>query len=216
MKTAVLIPARAGSKRIPNKNVKELGGKPLIVWSIETAMALNIPTYVSTDSRFYAEIAYRADAEVIHRPDELAADHITDLEVITHALTVVDADLIVYLRPTTPFRDHLLVGQAIDCVHAGTGLRSVEEMSESAYKCFQLDGWYLEPLTGQPWRVTDQPNQLLPKTFHPNGYVDICKADLIRKGDLWGDKVLGFITPRTIEIDSIDDWRYAEYEINNR
>uniref|UniRef100_A0A6M3K1Y7 Putative cytidylyltransferase n=1 Tax=viral metagenome TaxID=1070528 RepID=A0A6M3K1Y7_9ZZZZ len=218
MRIIALIPARSGSKRIPHKNIKELGGNPLLVWSIDTALSLGLPTYVSTDSRLYAEIAERAGAMVIHRGGKAAHDDATDQAVMMDAMSKgLECDRIIYLRPTTPFRDIGIVKQAVKLFDniGGTGLRSVEEMSESAYKCVEKPGWYIEPLRGQPHGITDMPNHQLPVTYHPNGYVDIADMDITKHGKLWGDRVIGYVTPRTTEIDTPEDWERAEYEISH-
>lgn len=215
-----LIPARGGSKRIPNKNIKLLGGKPLVCWSIETALHLKLPCYVSTDNEDIAVVAVKAGAAVIPRPAEYATDEVGDKEVICHALnlchalTQVKADLIVYLRPTTPFRDPRRVWAAIKIMmfYQHDSLRSVEEMAESAFKCFGVKDGYLRPLT-KGIDVTDRANQAVPRTFHPNGYVDIVRGEMVERGGIWGAKRHAFITGPVVELDTLEQWEYAEYII---
>jgi CMP-N-acetylneuraminic acid synthetase len=206
---AVLIPARSGSKRIPNKNIKLLGGKPLVVWSIETALALKLPCYVSTDSQVIAGISRDNGAQVIHRPSELASDTATDWYVIKHAYSELDADLLVYLRPTTPMRDPQVVWNAVRFMqlnHNYSLLRSVQEMDESPYKCvIDRDGvksFYIL------W--VDKPNHLCPRGLHPNGYVDICRGEWSYREPYW------YETELVVELDTKNQWNYAEYLINNR
>lgn len=214
MKTMVLIPARSGSVRVKDKNVRVLKGLPLMVWSIRTGLSLGLETYVSTDSKEYGQVAYEAGAKVVYRLE--AGENQTDLEVCRQFVGVVPTDIIVYLRPTTPVRETAMVQAAIDGF-LGTGLRSVEEMSESGYKCFTISGERLSPLLLYPqsqlyWEdMTDKPNHLCPKTYHPNGYVDLIRRTHINDGTLWGPEKQAFITPRTIEIDTEDDFEYAEY-----
>jgi N-acylneuraminate cytidylyltransferase len=242
MKVIALIPARSGSKRIPGKNIKLLGGKPLVVWSIECALALKLPCYVSTDSRVIADISRNNGAQVIQRPSELASDTATDAEVIKHAYSELDADLLVYLRPTTPMRDPQVVLNAIRFMQLNPGytsLRSVEEMPESAFKCFsrrknglldplpvRIARWalrtfrildyiplvkkHLEELLTKHFDVTDWPNQKLPKTYHPNGYVDILR------GVEWGLLKYGYETEPVTELDTPEQWSYAEWKISQR
>lgn len=108
------IPARSGSKSIPNKNIKELGGKPLIAYSIESAINAGIKkVIVSTDSGEYAKIAEQWGAEVMMRPSPLAKDNTSMLEVLRHEIPKINPkpDLVLLLQPTTPLRkkNHILL-----------------------------------------------------------------------------------------------------------
>lgn len=199
-----LIPARSGSKRIPDKNIKLLGGKPLMAWSIETAKRLGLETWVTTDSEQYADIANEYGAFVMMRPPDLATDEANDLQVIEHALSVVHADMVVYLRPTTPFRESQVVWNAIRFMLLNqqyTLLRSVHEMSESLVKCvIELDGKlrYFK-------RWVDKPNGQCPKSFHPNGYVDICRGGWYYKNVYW------YETQPIDELDTPEQWEDLEW-----
>ena len=99
-----LIPARAGSKGVPNKNIRNICGKPLIVWSIERALqsVLLDKVVVSTDSNEIAKIASENGAKVIMRPPELASDTASTQDVMVHALQQEHADILVLLQPTSP------------------------------------------------------------------------------------------------------------------
>src|SRR3990167_461275 len=116
-----LIPARGGSKSIPRKNLQVVGGKPLIVHSIEVARLCPVidRTFVSTDDAEIANVSTDAGAEVIPRPSCLADDWTTDHPVFLHALAMLDAaehirpDLIVHLRPTHPAREMGVIERAI-------------------------------------------------------------------------------------------------------
>ena len=115
MKILCLIPARSGSKGVPNKNIKLLGNKPLLAWSIEQALAskrvANMRIIVSTDSEEYKQIAIKWGAEVpFLRPIKISQDLSTDYEFISHALVWFKnkenyiPDIILQLRPTQPCR----------------------------------------------------------------------------------------------------------------
>jgi CMP-N-acetylneuraminic acid synthetase len=138
---------------------------------------------------------------------------VLDMFKIAHPLT--DIELICYLRPTTPFRALYHIEQAIKEIRAAgdnaTGLRSVEVMAESAYKCYELDNYLYPVLPMSGINMTDWPNQDCPPTYKPNGHIDICKPKIIATGKLWGDKIIGYLTPRTIEIDTKEDLEYAWY-----
>ena len=135
--------------------------------------------------------------------------------MIRHAVDELRlSGLIAYLRPTTPIRALYHIEEAIKAIKSideATGLRSVELMSESAFKCFTMAGQKLEPVWLDGTDVTDEPNQEVEPTYHPNGYVDIARTEQILAGKLWGDQVIGYVTPRTVEIDTIDDWEYAAW-----
>ena len=99
-----LIPARGGSKGVPRKNVREIAGKPLIAWTIEAAQLAETLNrlVISTEDEEIADIARRLGAEVLDRPAELATDDATTLSVWQHALSVIPADILVNLYPTSP------------------------------------------------------------------------------------------------------------------
>jgi N-acylneuraminate cytidylyltransferase len=215
-----LIPARSGSKRIPNKNIRKLLGVPLMVYSIKTAFHCDLinEVFVSTDSLSYAEIADKAGADIHVRPPKFATDDATDLDVVKSFLATNDApDLLVYLRPTTPRRTVTLVEKAISDFsqqNTPTSLRSVHEMSESAYKMFFKMGQILIPI--QNGKTPDDicgPNHEYPVTYCPNGYIDIIRPEfVIANNRLWGNDVFGFETPPVIEADNEFTWKLLEYQ----
>jgi len=103
MEIVGLIPARGGSKGIPRKNLAQVGGKPLLAWTVEAARAASELTrvVVSTDDD---EIADAAGVEVLRRPAELAADDTPMLDVVRHAVAELSPDVVVLLQPTSPLR----------------------------------------------------------------------------------------------------------------
>ena len=227
-----LIPARSGSKRVRDKNIRQLGEHPLIGWSIITARRLVgvSEIVVSTDSEEYARIAEDYGAIALIRPPDLASDDTGDHPVIKHFLQHFPTDLVIYLRPTTPFRSVAKIEEAIGTlIYAGdyaTSLRSIEEMGESAWKCFHLRYGYLVPLRGD-MGAANLPNHLVTKTYRGNGYVDIIKSKQVSDpasgpeggaitDNLWGDRCIGFVTPRAIEIDTEDDLRFAEFSLKRK
>ena len=225
-----LIPARSGSKGVPHKNIKPLGDHPLIEWSIaacKTATSIN-RIIVSTDSEEYAHIARKMGAEVpFLRPAEIAGDRSTDYDFIKHALEWFsqndsEPDYIVHIRPTTPFRDPVIIDQAVAAFMShpkATALRSVHPMSESAYKTFEIAP------AGQLKRVASDSSELdaannarqqFPATYIANGYVDVLSTAFIRKMQLiHGNHVLPFITPTVNEVDTVEDFSMLEMELQN-
>jgi N-acylneuraminate cytidylyltransferase len=225
-----LIPARSGSKGVPHKNIKQLGGHPLIEWSIaacKKAKSIN-RIIVSTDSEEYAQISKKMGAEVpFLRPAEIAGDRSTDYDFIKHALDWFaqndsEPDYIVHIRPTTPFRNPILIDQAVAAFirnRQATAIRSVHSMSESAYKTFEIAP------SGQLKRVASDSTELdgannarqqFPATYIANGYVDVLSTDFIRKtGLIHGNHVLPFFTPIVNEIDTPEDFSMLEMELKN-
>jgi len=225
-----LIPARSGSKGVPHKNIRPLGNHPLIEWSIAACRAASLihRTIVSTDSAEYAQIALERGAEVpFLRPAEISGDQATDYDFIKHALDWLsrnggEPDYIVHIRPTTPFRDPVLIDQAINTFITkpqATALRSVHPMPESAYKTLEITP------SGKLKRVASDSTQLdaannarqqFPATYIANGYVDVLSAAFIHKMQLiHGDHVLPFITPIVNEVDTEEDFSILELVLQN-
>ncbi|MBI2055590.1 MAG: acylneuraminate cytidylyltransferase family protein, partial [Candidatus Sungbacteria bacterium] len=122
MKILGIIPARGGSKSIPRKNIKELGGKPLIAWTIEAAKKSGVfdRIILTTDDSEIAEVGREWGVEVpFMRPNELAEDHTPTLPVIQHTLAWLEdnesyePDAVMILQPTTPFRQPHHIQEAV-------------------------------------------------------------------------------------------------------
>jgi len=223
MHLIALIPARSGSKGIPGKNIKELGGKPLMAWSIETALKIvgKSNVFVSTDSPEYMEIAINAGALAIERPARLAADDSTDYDVIKHFKSAFDIDVntyIVYLRPTTPLRDINVIKAAIEqwkLYHADfISMRSVQETPEPVDKCFKIIGGQLccAMDIGDDIDRANYSRQSYTPSYQGNGYIDIIDPYFVQFRKLYGTRSMAFITPRVTEADTPDDWEYLEYQ----
>lgn len=227
-KVLALIPARAGSKGVPNKNVRLLGGHSLLAWSIAAchkATTIN-RIIVSTDSPDYAALAQKLGAEVpFLRPKEISGDHSTDYDFIVHALDWLAArdqepDYVVHIRPTTPFRNPQLIDEAVCAfmsVSHATALRSVHEMSESAYKTFEIaPGGQLKRIGSDSTELDAANNarQQFPSTYQANGYVDVLRTSFIRKtGLIHGDYVMPFVTQAVVEVDIEEDFVHLEYQL---
>jgi len=181
---------------------------------------------VSTDSIEYASIAREYGAEVpFLRPPEISGDNSTDYECIKHALDWMKNEedfvpnYLVHLRPTTPLREVNYIDAAIDLIkknNYASALRSVHEMSESAYKAFEIEGNYLKSIESNSFALdaSNGPRQSFNKTYQANGYVDVIKTEyLIEKNKLHGDRVIAFVTPHIAEVDTPDDFDYLEYQV---
>ncbi len=223
-----LIPARAGSKGVPNKNVRILSGRPLLAWTIAASRraARVSRVIVSTDSPEYAALSVVEGAEApFLRPHAISGDRATDYEFIVHALDWLAArgeepDYLVHMRPTTPLRDPRLVDAAVQAflgTPRATALRSVHEMSESAYKTFEIGPGGRLKRVGSDSTALDganNPRQQYPRTYSANGYVDVLSTAFIRRtGMIHGDHVMPFITPLVVEVDAEDDFDYLEFHL---
>lgn len=226
MKIWAIIPARAGSKGISNKNIIKLGDHPLIAWSITAAKGCKKidRVIVNTDSEKIGKIAVKYGAEVpFYRPQELAGDTNTDLEWVLHALDIFKLkegvpDLIVHLRPTTPFRAPVLIDAAINIyssTEGATSLRSVHELDESPYKMFRQEGGLLYPYIGTDFGIINLPRQYFAPCWVPNGYVDVLNVNFIQSNkELHGQKIVAYSTPYAVEIDTLANLHDAKLKVN--
>ena len=223
-----IIPARSGSKGVPNKNIRKLKGHSLLDWSISACKKSKLidEIFVSTDSKEYQKIAIELGAHApFLRPKEISTDTSTDYEMLVHFLDWLESnkvypDLIVHIRPTTPLRNPEIIDDAIRQFLKNpnkTALRSVHVMSESSYKTFEIsESGYLMPIfsTERGLDEVNKPRQLFPKTYIANGYVDVLSPELILNTSfIHGDKVIPFQTPLTVEVDCEDDLKYLNHLI---
>ena len=224
MDRIVVIGARSGSKRVPNKNIRLIGDIPLIAYTLEKADKLQYPTYVSSESDEILDIVeFYSSAHTIKRPAELASDTATDIDWIKHLLIQsIDEkrgsfpEQVILLRPTTPLRCVRTLLRAINEFDSTkfTSLRSVEEMSESCYKKFKINNGILEGFSNE---YKDLPNQSVPHTYTGNGYIDILlTTQIMEEDDMYGNKIQPFITENTVEIDTENDLNYMDYLIKEQ
>jgi N-acylneuraminate cytidylyltransferase len=221
-----LIPARGGSKGVPKKNIRDLDGKPLITYSIETAHESEYVdrVVVSTDSEEIADVAREHDAEVpFMRPSEFAEDLTPDLPVFEHCLGWLDEeegyrpDLVVHLRPTGPLRTAAEVDDALETFCAlpdADSLRSVEEPDSSPYKMWEPDGDYMQPFIEHP-DIEDSmnaPRQTLPTVYQTTADIGICRrSTVIDQASILGENVVPYVLDRpAVDIDTPADLAYAE------
>ena len=225
MDVFALVTARSGSKGVPDKNLKQIGSHSLLEWSIKSALKSSEVTkvFLSTDSPEYAKLGESFGAIVpFLRPEELASDTAVDLDVIKHFLTEIkeSPDAIVHIRPTTPLRNPQVINDAVikfmKLKNEITSLRSVHEMSESAYKTFEVsDQGLLKPIASvADGDKANLPRQAFPKTYQANGYVDVLNPEFILKEHkLHGDKIFAFKTPVVTEVDTLTDLEYLNWEV---
>lgn len=188
-----LIPARAGSKGIKDKNVVDFNGMPLIAHTIKSSneSKLITKTIVSTDSKQYADIAIKYNAEVpFLRPPEISQDLSRDSDVFIHIINTLDLkeeDIIVYLRPTNPLREKGLIDKIINQLIQKNlpAIRTLSEANFSPYKMVFLSKEKISPVIELDGKTkgTDLPRQLLPKAYELNGNVDAFRIMAYKKYD---------------------------------
>ncbi|WP_026839486.1 cytidylyltransferase domain-containing protein [Gillisia sp. JM1] len=224
MKILGIIPARGGSKGIPKKNIKLLGGKPLLHYTIEAAKASKLLSKVilSSDDPEIIKVAEKAGLEVpFIRPENLAQDDTPSLAVIKHALDFFknkneEFDTICLLQVTSPFRDNNLIDDAIekfknegiDC------LISVREVPTEFNP-----HWIFEPDEHNQLKISTGDKKIisrrqeLPKAFYRDGALYITRSDVILKqNSLYGSSI-GYIESKNdyyVNIDTPKDWKEAE------
>jgi len=217
LKIITIIPARSGSKSIPDKNIQSLNGKPLIAYTIGHSLKSKYiqRTIVSTDSEYYSLIAQSFNAEVpFLRPPEIATDLSTDLEVFEHAIQWLIQnenylpDIIVHLRPTTPIRDISDLDGMIELLinnPDADSVRSVVKNPETVYKMWFLNNeGYLSPAVkdGQFIEPYNMPRQALPQSYLQNASIDVTRSTtILQKKSMSGDKILGYIMEKNYDID---------------
>ena len=225
MKTLFIIPARGGSKGIPGKNIKFLGGKPLIAYTIDSAKKSKLINHliVSTDDIEIAKVCKEWGADVpFMRPAELALDTTPHVPVMQHAIDFYEKahgiiiDYVVILQPTSPFRTIEDIDGTIQKLMdtgADSAVSLVEVPSNSnPIKIKKLEGDRVIAYSIPEEEGTRR--QDLPKAYRRSAAVYAMRRDLIMKDNrLYGDNVAGYIVPkeRSIDIDYPFDWIQAEY-----
>lgn len=224
-----LIPARGGSKGVPRKNIKQLGGFPLIAYTIAVCrMSKYISrVIVSTDDVEIAEISKYFGAEVpFIRPARFASDSSPDYEFIAHAMKWFlenEGELpeyLVHMRPTTPFREVGIVDSALEAIRQNkeySSLRSAHAAPESPYK------WFIKG-EGQTFRSladgisNDDANNgrnNFQQVYIPDGYVDVLRSSYVLENQkLHGEKMLAFESPVCVEVDTQEEFELLEYQLN--
>jgi CMP-N,N'-diacetyllegionaminic acid synthase len=213
LKVITIIPAREGSKSLPNKNILLLDGKPLLCHSVKYSLnAIEVSrTIVSTDSQEIAGIAKKCGAEVpFLRPLEYAQDDTRDYPFMRHALDYFDSigevyDIYILLRPTSPVRPPDLIKKTINIFASNpntTSIRSVAKIKEHPYRSWSIndDGSMsgLVKNTEEPYNI---PRQELPDIYFQTGDIEAVARSTILNGSVSGENIF----PLIIEYDDMVD-----------
>ncbi|UCE56864.1 MAG: acylneuraminate cytidylyltransferase family protein [Desulfobacterales bacterium] len=227
-----LIPARAGSKRVPDKNIRPLAGHPVMAYTIVAALQSKVfsDVIVSTDSERYADIARYYGAEVpFLRPTDLAGDVSPDIEWLEHTLTQLrengrEYDCFSILRPTSPFRLPETIQRAWQAFMAEVGvdsLRAVEKCLQHPGKMWVVRGNRMTPLLplgppDQPWHSSQY--QSLPEVYVQNASLEIAWTRVVFEGrSIAGNVLMPFLTRdyEGFDVNNPYDWELAEHLVRN-
>lgn len=222
-----IIPARGSSKGIPGKNIKLLGGKPLISWTIEAAKESKFidRIIVSTDSKEIAGVAIECGAEIpFMRPFELASDEASGADVILHVLrwfekNDINYDFFILLQPTSPFRKSEHIDEALDGLikkPEAQALVSVKIAEESPYWMKEIDDkGFLKNLLSESKQYPNR--QDLPRVYILNGAIYISKWDIfLEDKSFFKRKCLPYTMDgrSSLDLDTPLDWKFAEVMLN--
>ena len=214
-----IIPARGGSKGVPRKNIRDLAGKPLLVWTIEEAKKSKFADRIVLSSE---------DAEIIHvtkkhgcevpfvRPDELAQDNTPGIDPVLHAIEQCPGyEYVVLLQPTSPLRtvedidgciQFFLDNQAASCI-------TLKEAEESPFWMYTKNNvGQLKNLIKQDSIITRR--QDLPKVYALNGAVYVATVEFVRQNKSFlTEETIGYVMPeeRSIDIDVEIDFKVCEF-----
>jgi N-acylneuraminate cytidylyltransferase len=227
-----LIPARAGSKRVPGKNIRPLAGHPLMAYTISAAIQSGVfsVVVVSTDSQSYAEVARHYGAEVpFLRPAEFAGDLSPDIEWVEYTLTELanlgrTYDCFSILRPTNPFRRPETIRRAWSEFLNEEGvdsLRAIEKCKQQPGKMWVVRGKRMIPLLPlgppeQPWHSSQF--QALPEVYIQNASLEIAWARVVLEGrTIAGHVLMPFFTKdyEGFDVNLPEDWQAAEKLISS-
>lgn len=215
-----VIPARGGSKGLLGKNILPLAGKPLIAWTIESAIESKYidKCIISTDDQEIADISLKYGGDVpFMRPSELATDKASSIDVIIHTIEAIEEkyDLIILLQPTSPLRNSFDIDNALELLenkHAGALVSMVEIRHPVEWTARISGDLHIPELVTTLSKNTRR--QDFEKRYELNGAIYISKLDLfIKQNSFISNHTIAYIMPpeRSIDIDDKLDFDFAEY-----
>lgn len=219
-KTVALIPARRGSQGLPGKNTAELGGRPLIEWTIRCALAAATVSeiYVTTDDPRVVEIARCLGATVINRPPDLASDGASMASVVAHAFDLINADRLVLLQPTSPFRKAAHVEEACELNSLQEcAVISVVKEDHPREWAFSIDSASRELLIAPSSEIPKR-RQDASVRYRLNGAIYVGNRDQWGgNGDIFTSHVIAFEMDRisSLDIDDVIDLDFARFLVES-
>jgi len=227
LKVVAIIGARSGSKSVPHKNIRMLGDKPLLAWTVLAAKKSHLVdrVIVSTDSPDYAKVAQAHGAETpFLRPAEIASDRSTDMEYLAHAVRWLEEneqwkpDIILRLMPTVPFCRAEVIDQCIQLLIASPeadSVRTIAPAPHHPFKMWRTDGAFLQPAFSKAITGLDtspnHPRQLFPKMYVHSDPIVMRYSALMQGGHL-GERTKYVEIPaeNAVDIDNEIDFILAE------
>jgi len=224
-----LIAARSGSKSIAHKNIKLLGGHPLLSYRIESVKGTRTEhdLWITTDSEEYASIAHGYGAEVpFIRPEELSADNSSSIDVVIHAMEYAkkynkEFDYVGLLEPTSPFIKSNQLDRAISLLEENNEASSIVAVKKARPNriFIQKESMYLKELSLNLKRLKNFRRQDFEKEITPSGGFYISRwSTFLEQKSFYTSKTLGFEVDEVsgLEIDEPLDWEFAEFIINKK
>ena len=210
-----VIPARGGSKRLPNKNIIGIANKPLLAWTIEAGTQSKFidRLIVTSDNKDILKISSNHGAELIQRPNEISGDYSTTFDAIEHVIENIneDYDFICLLQPTSPLRTSKHIDEAIELLFEkkSDAVISVSEMNENPLWSNTLND-DLDMSDFLKDDVRNKRSQDLKKYYHINGAIYICniKKFLAQKTFFIKSNIYAYIMKRERSIDIDDDFDF--------
>jgi N-acylneuraminate cytidylyltransferase len=214
MKTIAIIPARGGSKRLPNKNILLLNNIPLIAHSILYAQKNNSiidEIYVSTDDAAIKKIALANGAKVIDRPKSLSGDDEPTVTALKHVLESIamDVENVILLQPTNPLRPENLLKEAFE-IYQQKKCDSLFTVSQNHQKLGKIIDNQFLPFN---YKIGQRSQDLEPLYFE-NGLLYMTKASLIKQNTIISEDAFPLILNHIfddVDIDTQEDLDYAQY-----
>lgn len=227
-KIVALIPARSGSKRVPNKNIKKLGEHPVLAYTIRAAIDSGVfdDVICATDDPLYADIARYYGAEVpFLRPQDISGDKSPDIEWVVWMLKHLSAqgrsyDIFSILRPTSPFRQPETIRRAWDAFRndeSADSLRAVEKCKQHPGKMWVIRGKRMLPLmpftnNNAPWHSSQY--AALPEVYAQDASLEIAWSRIaLEQNTIAGETIIPFVSQglEGFDINEPEDWLLAEH-----
>jgi CMP-N-acetylneuraminic acid synthetase len=210
MKVVSVILARGGSKGIPKKNIKNINGKPLISYTIESSLKSNVDeTWVCTDDKEIAKISEEFGAKVLIRPSELATDKSKSEDSLIFFSELVDFDFLVFIQPTSPLLKPEYINLGIDYVKS----KKFDSVF-SAYSEHWLPRWGKKEIKPHNWKTNERPmRQDVDELWVENGAFYITTKKDLQKNKLRYNGKIGVVEmppEESFQVDTINDLKLIE------
>jgi CMP-N-acetylneuraminic acid synthetase len=214
LRVVAIVPARSGSKGLPNKNILPLCGKPMLQYSVEAALDSGCfdEVVLTTDSKVYGSIGEDSGCSIVYRGEELSSDKATSFDVIEHVISElkIKPNVICLLQPTSPLRNKDHIVQAMKLFYDNyIDYDFVVSVTESSHPAILMgdiginkDLSYLEDCMNSYRRQNHC-------DFYPNGAMFIGKVpEYLERGDFFGRKSKAFVMPKRASVDIDDSYDY--------